>query len=289
MRAEEDATAAAKAAEEAAALQAAEAAAAALKAAELAAEEEKRNRPRMLQLAMDEERLASLVAHHGHRAAEVNTLHRQRDYLVSQMARSPLHSGASFASANGAAPVQMLVSPRYSPRLAAASPTRSGAGTPERERASPTVVSPTSRSGSVLALSPRPGPGGSPFPRSPYANVATSSTVAAASPRDSPVIQQYISNGEYPHTLNTVHPREISDRLRRTHVVFIAVDADSRLQDLLNRPHDTGLSPRGAVGSSGRWHRPESDVTTHATLPPHRDKNGSASGLSDRLLVFLRM
>lgn len=90
-KAEEEAAAAAKRAEEerlAAEKAEGERLAAEKKAAE---EEEIRNRPRLLQLAIDEERLATLVSEHGHRAAEVQTLHRQRDYIISQTARSPLH------------------------------------------------------------------------------------------------------------------------------------------------------------------------------------------------------
>lgn len=91
--------------------------------------------PRLFQLATAEERLADLLAHHGNRAAaEVDTrsvvtesLHRKArsDSTVSRKARadyldSPLHAGASFASPDGA-PVNTLVSPRYSP-AAGASP-----------------------------------------------------------------------------------------------------------------------------------------------------------------------
>eukprot|EP01044_Picomonas_judraskeda_P003655 COSAG03_NODE_306_length_9154_cov_7.381999_1_plen_398_part_10 len=177
-QAAEEAAAAKQAAEEAAAAakQAAEAAAAAkqaeeerlaaenaererIAAAEAAKEEEIRNRPRLMQLAIDEERLATLVSEHGHRVAEVQALHRQREYLISQTARSPLHRSTyesslrhtvrllhmcnpshavfcvlrhrrSNASALGSTPVVMRTSPRN--RQAAVSPARSGAVTPER-------------------------------------------------------------------------------------------------------------------------------------------------------------
>lgn len=141
--------------------------------------------------------------------------------------------------------MQMTMSPRY--RQAAGSPLRSRVGTPERSSpvaanattppsyAAPTR-SPTTGSGpmaSPVAGSPRSVRSGGSFARSSYANAATSSAASSRSPRDSPVVQQYASN---------------------------AVEADSRLQALLSRPSDTGLSPRGAGTPTGRWQRPGSDI-----------------------------
>ena len=137
----------------------------------------------------------------------------------------------SYASAIGSTPVLLSMSPRF--RQAAVSPARPGAVTPERSSpsaaASPSATrSPTAYGAPMRAGSPRSirsGGNSSPFVRSGYANVSTSLAARRISSPASPVVHQ--------HTVN-------------------AIEADSKLQALLSRPSDTGLSPRGAGTPTGR-------------------------------------
>ncbi len=145
----------------------------------------------------------------------------------------------SYASAIASTPVLMSMSPRF--RQAAVSPARSGAVTPERSgpgaAASPSATrSPTAYGTPMRAGSPRSvrsGGNSSPFVRSGYANVNTSAAARRITSHGSPVVHQYTVN---------------------------AIEADSKLQALLSRPSDTGLSPRGGGTPTGRWPRPGSDA-----------------------------
>ena len=123
------------------------------------------------------------------------------------------------------------------------SPARSGAVTPERTRpgaaaseSSSSTSSPTASGAPIRAGSPRSvrsGGNSSPFVRSGYANVNTSAAARRISSHASPVVHQCTVN---------------------------AIEADSKLQALLSRPSDTGLSPRGGGTPTGRWPPGSDDV-----------------------------